>query len=105
MKKIWTMVLALVGISSNAYADCYDIAIETFDSDATESTVSYCVQSDLRELESMRENYNTASTDEKYLMSLRALQMADRLEDMGHGDVVMAAAVCAICHGGGSNPR
>ena len=103
MKRIWSYILAALGFSSNAYADCYKTAIEAFNVDSVEAAIDYCVDSDLREIEVMRETYNEATNDEKYLMSLRAGQISERLEQMGFGDVVTAAAVCAICQGGGNN--
>ena len=97
MKKIWTILLSLVGISHNSFAGCYNEVIENSTPDLVEYNLEYCVQSDLDEMEEMRRIYSDVSLEEKVEISLRAEQIADRLNSYGFRDVVLASNICRPC--------
>ena len=86
MRKIWTILVAMIGASSDAsaaYSGCYDEAMAVSTDSNFEMNVEQCAEEDFDELDRIMDLYPHASIDEKVGMSFKAHRIADRLERQG----------------------
>ena len=103
MKKIWTILIAMIGASSDAsaaYSGCYDEAMAVSTDSNFEMNVEQCAEEDFDELDRIMDLYPHASIDEKVGMSFKAHTIADRLERQGFeiaGLMSQSSTICRPC--------
>lgn len=102
MKNFLIFLITTLGLSSNAFANCFEEVEKGAheDDQRYEEAKAYCFVDDLRQLNEMKSMYSGASVQEKYELIKRYDQVFNRLKDNGYGDIFAASSVyCGVCSG------
>jgi|GEM_PF-5906150 len=103
MRQIWAGLLAILGFTTFAYADCYEQGvklIELGNENKGHKVLDYCADSDFSKIQAIEEVWPfLTEMDEKIKLATDYKNIAKRLKNFGLGEKLhtQAAGRCEIC--------